>query len=288
MSTFFEDGDFTEPVTCSLLRKSAPFADVNSFYIAEQDFMQFAVDFAPLALGTAHPVATSYKLVSESPLQDIGNGLVRWTRRYAETPDDRFLYEGFAHTFPGLTPGGIYTPKTLNPVGSLSGGVHTIESVAAHGYTAGDFVVIRCANPFLVDGNPFMSAFFPAYREVLNVGDSTHFDVDQIPGTDPTFIYAVQASDGRDPLTKSVMSKMVFEYSECANEAAVEALTILTPYTIIDGTGKQTDSLGFGSTPSQEDYIDDVVGTWIVAENSIVRQWEGLIHERATRYVRAE
>lgn len=288
MSALVNDGNWAVAKEVSNRRKSPPFPEVNAFYILEQDFMQFRADFTPLALGTAHASEATYQLVSESPLQEVGSGLVRWTRRYAQLPANRILYEGFAYTFPSLIPGGIYAPITLEPEGVLASGQHTIESVTEHGYIAGDFVVIRCAAAFFVEGNPFAQAFFPAYREVLNVDDDFHFTVDQIPGNDPTFIYSTKASDGRDELTKQVISKIVYDYHVVTDEGDFDDIEILTPYTIIDGTGKESNALSFGSTPSQSDYIDDVVGEWIVAENSIVRQWEGQIYERATRYVRAE
>lgn len=292
MSAFIIDGDFTVPVPVGPIRRLPAFPNVNQFAIIEQDYLQFAANFSPEALDTEHGTEDDFYLVEETPHQDYGNGLVKWTRRYAEIPPSRTSYESHAHIFPGLTPGGIYTPKTLEPDGTLASGEHTLTTLAAHGYSVDDQVFIRVASPYTVDGttSPFMSVFYQAYRVITAVPTTTTFKVAALPGAEPQFLYVVKASTGRKPFTKAVMSKLVFEYilpGVSDGIADVDDITILKPTEIIDGGGLVTDTYGFETLPAQADYLADV-GEWIVAENSIVRPWLGNIYERVTRYVRAE
>jgi hypothetical protein len=286
---FLKDGDFTVPVAVSPIRRAPAFAGEKAFYILEQDFFQYFEDFAPLNLHTEHPLETGYFLVEETPLQDVGNGLAKWTRRYSAVPAAHTIFESHAFTFPGLTPGGIYTPKTLEPNGTLASGEHTLTTLAAHGYSVNDEVFIRVASPYLVDdvASSIFSVFYQAFRVITAVPSSTTFKVAALPGTQPQFIYVVKASTGRKPLTKTVMSKIVFDYHVVEAPEDVDLITILKPTEIIDGGGLITDTYGFETFPSQATYIGDV-GEWIVAENSVVRPWLGRIYERATRYVIAE
>lgn len=296
MSLFFEDGDFTIPVPTGPLRRAPAFNGDKKFYFYEQDYLQFFTEFVETNLNTPHPIVADAYLIEETPLQEYGCGLAKWTRRYCKKPDQRTHYESHAHTFPGLTPGGLYIPKTLDPTGVLGSGVHTLETPAgAHGYLAGDFVFIKVISPYLVDGgvSPYVNMIYQVRREVLTVPTSTTFTVAEIPGIDPQFIYVVKASDGRKPFSKSVMSKVVFDYYIIGDPLVDPAFTefdtipILTPTEIIDGSGLTADTYGAETLPTQTAYLA-TLGDWEVAENSVIRPWLGNIYERATRYIQNE
>jgi hypothetical protein len=71
---------------------TAPFEDVNSDYMLEQDYMCLLDNFAALPLNTTHPDYGSfpaYYLTREGPKKDIGGGMVRWTRTYCQVPVQR-------------------------------------------------------------------------------------------------------------------------------------------------------------------------------------------------------
>ena len=108
MSAFRTDGTFTSASAVGAARKSFPFDGDNTSFIVEQDFMVALTSFTPLALDTAHPTYTDAYLVKESPLEDLGGGIVRWTRTYAQIPASRNEYGTFAFQFPGLL--GTQTP----------------------------------------------------------------------------------------------------------------------------------------------------------------------------------
>jgi hypothetical protein len=93
MSAFKTDGTFTSASAVGAARKSFPFDGDNSSFIVEQDYMIALSSFSPLALSTA--------------LQDLGGGIVKWTRTYAQIPATRSEYSTFAYTFIGFLGAGI-------------------------------------------------------------------------------------------------------------------------------------------------------------------------------------
>lgn len=108
MSAFRIDGDLTTAQTMGGARKSFPFeGDVSSF-IVEQDYMVLLTSYSPLALSTAHGTYTDAYLVRESALENIGAGVVKFTRTYAQVPASRDEWGTFAFQFPGLL--GTLTP----------------------------------------------------------------------------------------------------------------------------------------------------------------------------------
>src|SRR6185503_17465348 len=59
-------------------------------------------NFAALALNTAHGTFTTAYLVEETPLQDLGGGVARWTRIYANIPADRSEYGTLGYNYIGF------------------------------------------------------------------------------------------------------------------------------------------------------------------------------------------
>lgn len=102
MAAFKVDGNFTVATACGAARKSFPIPGDNTSFIVEQEFMQLFANFTPLALNTAHPTFTTAYLVQESPLQDLGGGVAKWTRTYATIPAQRNEYEMFAYQYIGI------------------------------------------------------------------------------------------------------------------------------------------------------------------------------------------
>jgi hypothetical protein len=100
--SFKNDGTFTSATLDGPGRKSFPIPGDNVSFIVEQEFLAAFANFAPLALNTAHATYTDAYLVSESPLQDLGGGIAKWTRTYAQVPAARNEFETFSYQFPGL------------------------------------------------------------------------------------------------------------------------------------------------------------------------------------------
>lgn len=121
MSAFKTDGDYTVATRVRSWRKSFPIPGDNTSFIVEEDVEINFSSFSPLALNTAHATFTDAYLVSESPLEDIGGGVARYTRTYAQVPAARDEFETYATTFPGLL-GATYPPYSQYWVTDNSGG----------------------------------------------------------------------------------------------------------------------------------------------------------------------
>lgn len=95
----FHSNSFATAATHGGPRKTFPFERDTTAYIIEQDYMQTSAAFARIALSTAHPTDASAFLVAETDTQNLGGGIVQWTRRYATVPATRDEYETYLHTF---------------------------------------------------------------------------------------------------------------------------------------------------------------------------------------------
>lgn len=102
MSAFRIDGALTTAQTVGGARKSFPFEGDNATFIVEQDYHVMLANYSPLALDTAHGTYTNAYLVRETELENIGGGVVKFTRIYAQIPASRNEYATFAFQFPGL------------------------------------------------------------------------------------------------------------------------------------------------------------------------------------------
>jgi len=102
MAGYKDNGTFTTAASDGPYRISLPIPRDNTARIVEQDFIIAAANFAAATLDTAHATITAAKLVEETPPEDVGGGIVRWTRRYATKPANRDDFETFSYRFPGL------------------------------------------------------------------------------------------------------------------------------------------------------------------------------------------
>lgn len=115
--------EFQSPTECSMPLLSAPFAPlVNVDYVLTQDFVVFESFYSPLPVNTPYaqipPGATQvdsvfagtapatgsnpgFILASEGPRQDMGAGLVRWTRTYAKVPASYSLAQTVTYSWIG-------------------------------------------------------------------------------------------------------------------------------------------------------------------------------------------
>lgn len=101
MSILWQDGDFTLASASGGKEKSFPFDGDSESFVSTQEFMQFYANWARLPLNSVDPDDPLAYLVAESPLQDLGGGIVKWSRTYARIPATRYEYESYAYTFPG-------------------------------------------------------------------------------------------------------------------------------------------------------------------------------------------
>lgn len=102
MAAFKVDGTFTTAAVQGGPTRTFPFERDLTAFIEEQKYIILKANFARLALSTAHPSIATAFLVGESDLQNVGAGLVEWTRRYATVPATRSEYESFLYTYPEI------------------------------------------------------------------------------------------------------------------------------------------------------------------------------------------
>ncbi len=97
----YVDGSWEVATPVGLPVYSSPIQSTTAEYVVNQDFMQSRSSFSPMPLNTGWFRDSSYKLVSEGPRQDIGGGMVKWTRTYARVPESHDEYESYSYPFIG-------------------------------------------------------------------------------------------------------------------------------------------------------------------------------------------
>jgi len=113
MSAFMTDGTFTSAAIHGAARFSCPIEGDSATTQFEQDYMVTFANYSPLAIGTAHGTLTTHYLLRESPLEDMGGGIAKFTRTYCKVPANRSEYETFAYNFIGF-----WIPPSVGGIGS--------------------------------------------------------------------------------------------------------------------------------------------------------------------------
>ena len=113
MSALKTDGTFTSAAIHGAARFSCPIEGDSATTQFEQDYMVTFANYSPLAIGTAHATLTAHYLLRESPLEDMGGGIAKFTRTYCEVPANRSEYETFAYNFIGF-----WIPPSVGGIGS--------------------------------------------------------------------------------------------------------------------------------------------------------------------------
>lgn len=97
--------DATSPIADGPLVLSYPFAEVGDpdHILAEQRYYVIAADYeAPTISDTITVGAATLYCVGDVQQTDAEAGGVYYTRRWASVPSDRFDYQSFVATFPGI------------------------------------------------------------------------------------------------------------------------------------------------------------------------------------------
>ncbi len=154
------DGTFTTASAVGAARVSFPIPGDYATRIIEQDFMILFANFAALALNTAHgSFATAY-LIEETPLQDLGGGVARWTRVYSNIPANRSEYGTLGYNYIGFA-GQLWTQLVNASNGrerftkvslARTDYVYYLPGVSGGITTVGDIPVIE-SDKYYVDGS---------------------------------------------------------------------------------------------------------------------------------------
>lgn len=151
MAAFKVDGTFTAAEVQGGPNRTFPFERDTTAFIEEQKYIIAKANFSRLAIGTVHPTITTAFLVAETDLQNVGAGLVEWTRRYATVPATRNEYETYLHTF-------LEIVNATGGDGARSSFTKKVNSRIEYAY----FHVGSVAYP-TIDDVPLISGFQPTY-----------------------------------------------------------------------------------------------------------------------------
>jgi hypothetical protein len=295
----FVDGALEDEVLVAKPRKTFPLESDTSVYFQEEDYMQFIDFYSAPAPSTIHPKFGNLYFVKDTPVQDVGGGVGKWTRTYALLPGvdangkktsyTHYDYESFGFRVPGIT-----SSQDLFLVNSIlsyntSGGTLTITSTAAHDVVAGK----GCSILYLVTDpvNNFVYSRYAQRVALAGTGGSTLIvraitDINTVRPQSFT-----RAMVNSDPYTKVVASRIDTDFwLPTVNVTDASSIEIIDNFQIIDNqTGNRTEYLSDTTNPTIDQYRDWVEdGLWIVAESSVLRRWNSSdILQRVTRYVKA-
>lgn len=286
MPLIWTDSDWSVAMATGQKRWLQPFSEVNSKFIFEQDYTQESASWTPGAMGLPYVGDASFFLVAESTPADLGGGLYRFTRTYSQLPASRILYESFAFTFPGFASGTLYALITIPSHTATNDSTGTTFTTAtSSGYAVGDTVRVRY-NAFDAFGNQTTRNLIRTIAAVSGTSMTVNLINDSY-NAQPLYFMTVQKVDlGRNPITEVVASELRYDYF-----VGVEPRSILlfNKDIIIGDDGVQTDTYSDTTSPQTADYKALVADSeWIIAEDSILRNWKGPIVERVTRYVKAK
>lgn len=294
----FVDGDLRVPTLVSKPRKSYPIPTDTSVFTLEEEYMQFTDYYQPLKPTSRHPDYGNVYYVGDSPIQDVGNGVGRWSRKWTVLPgmdtSGRKLsyvnteYESYVYSVPGIDT--VQNAFFVYPVSSatISNGKHTITTTAPHDITAGSPAYIRYQ---LNDPINKFIYYRGQYKIAQNGTAGSTLVVSEIKDINTVTILQVQRADTfQDPYQKVVMSKVDKDYwLPGVNCTSVDDIPIIQEEQIINNeNGSRIQYINENTTPTLAEWLGWIdTKRWICVESSTVRLWQGNIYERATRYVRA-
>jgi hypothetical protein len=286
------DGDFTVATACGPKQIEYPFEGDTESMVISQEFMQLQASFKRLPLDTRQSARLDAFLVNEDGFQNLGGGVMKWTRTYATIPQSRRENETFAYTLPGITSEGLAERKIISSAAAAGVNLRLTTS-AAHGFLTGNDVIItyQVCDPKVLSFRWLRQVA----KEVLDVTAVDKFDVAMIYDIVPWSLYiwdaAIANVFGRASFSMVVPSWLQYDYflpGVSAGIASENDIPIYEPIRIIDSLGSVTDTYGPSTSPSTTEYRLMVkAGRMIVAEASSIKRWRGNIHERATRYIKA-
>jgi hypothetical protein len=293
-----EEAVITVPQSVSKPRRIYPVDGNSSIYTEEEDFVVAIDYYVPLRPSQRNPESSNMFFVKDSPIQDIGAGMGRFTRTWSILPgtNDKGYshaeYESFAWTVPArdTAQDGFYLfPQTST---TLSNGIHTM-TVATLPNPPWNALDIEAGKPITVhyrvtDSGNGQRLKREIFRKALSVTTNT-VTFDYVSDIGPIEFLGVQRADINQPnYTKTVWSRIEYDYwIPGVNCDSIEDVDIINELQIVDNnTGGRVEYLSETTTPSIDDWLDAMSAyEWFVVEPSIIRRWQGNIYQRATRYI---
>jgi hypothetical protein len=261
------DGDYTTPRPQGQPKLSAPFPGVNTEYMLTQDFIQYGPGtsiqptsgyaYKPLALNTVYGADfttinsfPNFFLTAEGPLEDLGGGLVKWTRTYCAKPATRYEAASLSYLYPGLT------PKIT--VGGSTDSV-TIRSPILK---AAD---VRIEYDYFFIGAAGSNLATPDYADFTDIPPNTHQR------------WGFVAFNGASPIGLVEINPPILYDQITFNGIFYGGGTVPTASAYIALMGTLNATTGVITPPNPPNFF--------VAEDSVLTRWQGNVFQRATKYI---
>lgn len=298
----FLDGDLTKPTRVLKPTYEYPLKSDPSAYLMIETYEILKDYYSPLTPAEQHPTIVNLYWLDDTPLQDVGNGLGRWQRRWGTLPGmdsnglkqsyTNYEYEEYNYEVPGITSTQeLYLQNSVSSF-SIAGGNHVITSTVAHDVVAGKRVFV-----WYVTKDPINN--FSYYRgqtklALAGTGGSTLVVSQIVDINTVTPIWFIRAASNQEPYTRKVLSRVESTFwLPGVNCNSYEDIPITRRLDIIDlETGNRSLYLSDGTpgtTPTLTQYQEwEDAGTWIPVEDSIITRYQDSnIYQRQDRYIRA-
>lgn len=276
------DGDFRTPYEVSPPRFSQPFEGDSGAYVLEQDFWIHEKYFAPLPLNSPHESTNSdpglsypsYVLVKESPTVKVGNGIVSWTRTFAQLPLSRNDTTTIAYTFIGFL--GILVPTTYVGNPTIPPGRPQFTKVVKCRIQNDYFITLNNVPASAASTIGVGSVATPVQPITSLSGVTLLNDASKIPQVPKQTYYLGQGYWSAGPTWTPLYSDPV--------QAQSHGMSLGAIWDITGSLG--ISGIGVNPQPTRTQYNVWVSNAQeIVAEDSSIARWMGNIYVRQTKYV---
>lgn len=311
----FADGDLVDAVACSMERPEFPFEGDVSNFLLHQEYYQYIdwyLEKVPTP-GTPNPKYPDLYFLHDTPIQDMGGGVGKFTRTWGLMPGFngerigsgsvfvRKESESFVWTKPGVnTVDSVYTTYFIDTVASVP--TQTATSIKL--YTTMNIPAgARWPHNVNTDYNTVSIGYYIQDPVSLRWKYFTNTSTIISRGTDYVEVAPVAYYDAGvlNPIwylwfsrpivkinpTQKVIStfRYIDYYLPGLNCDSPEDIPIIQQWKILDENLNETDTLTTATTPTMAQYNTMVAaGTLVCVEPSVIRRWQGNVWERTTRY----
>lgn len=317
----FTDGDFINPIPVSMERPSFPFEGDTQNFILEQDYVQYIdwyLEKVPTP-GSTNPKYPDLYFLHDTPIQDLGGGVGKWTRTWGLLPgfNGERLGVGSAYvrreaqSFVWTRPG-VASTNTLN----LHWGVDNPSSTATLGTTIKLYThyingsgAPRYTHDVNANYNSVLIGYYVTdpttgiwryltYSSLVYSRGTDYVEVDPVPYKDAGIATSVWYDWFGRPEIKINPTQIVintFLYMDYwmpgINCTDPESIPLVQAWYIEDQNLNVTDTVTEVTNPplytnlTRKGYWNMVQdGDLICMESSVLRRWQGNVWERTTRY----
>lgn len=276
----------TSPVAVSGIRAEHPTPEDQSATIYAQDYIIARASYTAPAFSETNATYTSAYFIGDDNFQDMGDGIWKFTRKWATVPSGYSTYESFAFTFPA------YTATRTGSQFSVTAMSYSAPTMTLTATTSGISVGDNCyvSVKYTLNSTVYYQSF---YRKATAVGATTigftgaYFAI--LPSGTYSSVsgYVQKATPGRgSPKTIIVTSRQDFSYVYTTTPAS--DLTVPLLFSPANSTtGEEVTALTASTTPTATDYATSVANGELLTVEASAERWKGNIYVKRARLVPA-